>query len=234
MQSKAATVEQYLAQLPEDRRAAVSAVRDVIRKNLDKDYQETIQYGMIGYSVPHSVFPAGYHCDPRQPLPFAGLASQKNHMSLYMMGLYIGSADGESDTADTRWFKEAWARSGKKLDMGKACVRFKKLEDVPLEVIGEAIRRIPARTYIARYEEVLGRMKGGAGAAKKAPAQETAKTAAKTAPKTAAKTTVKTAVKATAEPAVKKTAAKTAAKKTAARAIAKTPAKSAAKKSAKK
>ena len=92
MQSKATTVEQYLAELPEDRRKAVEAVRQVVLKNLDKDFEEGMQYGMIGYYVPHRVYPAGYHCDPKQPLPFAGLASQKNHMALYLMCVY-----GESD-----------------------------------------------------------------------------------------------------------------------------------------
>jgi hypothetical protein len=137
--SKATTVKAYLAELPAERRSALSAVRKVILKNLDKDYEEGMQYGMIGYYVPHRVFPAGYHCDPKQPLPFAGLASQKNYMSLYLMS----------------WFRKAWAKTGKKLDMGKACIRFKKLEDVPLEVIGEAIARVPAKKYIARMQELL-------------------------------------------------------------------------------
>ena len=148
MQSKAATVEEYLASLPEDRREALQAVRKVILKNLDKKIQEGMQYGMIGYYVPHSVYPAGYHCDPKQPLPYAGLASQKNHMSLYLMANY-GSAE------QMAWFQEAWAKSGKKLDMGKSCVRFKKLEAVPLDVIGQAIKRLPAKAYIAQYEATL-------------------------------------------------------------------------------
>ncbi len=141
MQSKATTVEQYLSELPEDRRKALEVVRQVILKNLDKDYEEGIQYGMIGYYVPHRVYPAGYHCDPKQPLGFAHLASQKNHMSLYLMCIY-----GESDLS--RWFQQAWAKTGKKLDMGKACVRFKKLEDLALDVIAEAIKRMPAKKYI--------------------------------------------------------------------------------------
>jgi Domain of unknown function (DU1801) len=141
MQSKATTVEQYLAELPEDRRKAIEAVRQVILKNLDKDYDEGIQYGMIGYYVPHHVYPEGYHCDPKQPLPFASLGSQKNYMALYLMCVY-----GESDLS--RWFRQAWAKTGKKLDMGKSCVRFKKLDDLALDVIAEAIRRVPARTYI--------------------------------------------------------------------------------------
>ena len=120
MQSKAKTVAKYLAELPEDRRAAISKIRAVIRKNLPNGYKEGMQYGMIGYFVPHSIFPDGYHCDPKQPLPFASLASQKNHMALYLMCIY-GS---ESHKA---WFKEAWEKTGKKLDMGKSCVRFKKL-----------------------------------------------------------------------------------------------------------
>ncbi|MCC6130446.1 MAG: DUF1801 domain-containing protein, partial [Acidobacteria bacterium] len=128
MQSKAPTVDEYLASLPEDRRAALAAVRDVIRKNLDPSYEEGMQYGMIGYYVPHSVYPAGYHCDPKQPLPFAGLASQKGHMSLYLMCVY-------GDSEQEKWFREEWAKTGKKLDMGKSCVRFKKVEDLALGVI---------------------------------------------------------------------------------------------------
>jgi hypothetical protein len=170
MQSKAATVEQYLAALPADRRAAISAVRDVMLKNLDKNYHEGMQYGMIGYFVPHSVFPPGYHCDPKQPLPFAGLASQKNHMSLYLMCVYM---HGESHTR----FCQAWARTGKKLDMGKACIRFKKLDDMALDVIAETIRGIPASKYIEIYQNnLLGSAKASAGrsAAKKPAPKKTA------------------------------------------------------------
>jgi hypothetical protein len=145
MQSKAATVDDYLSELPEDRRTALQAVRKVILENLDRDYEEGMQYGMIGYYVPHRVYPAGYHCDPKQPLPFAGLASQKNHMAVYLMCAY-----GDSDVA--KWFRQAWAKSGKKLDMGKSCVRFKRLGDLALDVIGEAIRRVPARKHIAYCE----------------------------------------------------------------------------------
>src|SRR5262247_2253840 len=107
MQSKATTVDQYLTELPEDRRRAIEAVRRVILENLDKDYEEGMQYGMIGYYVPHRVHPAGYHFDPRQPLPFASLASQKNHMSLGLMCVY---ANPDED----RRFRVAWARTGKK------------------------------------------------------------------------------------------------------------------------
>lgn len=152
MQSKAKTVAEYLASLPDDRRRAIEAVRRVILDNLDSDYEEGMSYGMIGYYVPHRVYPAGYHCDPKQGLPYAGLASQKNYMSLYLMGLYCGCVEGVSDTALMQWFRDAWAKSGRKLDMGKACIRFRKLEDLPLDVVGEAIRRLPASVYIEQYE----------------------------------------------------------------------------------
>lgn len=183
MQSKAATVKDYLASLPEDRRRAIDAVRDVIRKNLDKDYEEGMQYGMIGYYIPHRVFPAGYHCDPKQPLPFAGLASQKNHMSIYLMSVYGG---------DESWFRARWEQSGKKLDMGKCCVRFKTLEHLALDVIGEAVKRMPAKKYIEQYQANLDSRKsaGGSGGSNAKPAKS-AKTAKKVSKKTAKKKTVK-------------------------------------------
>jgi hypothetical protein len=143
--AKPATVKDYLAALPDDRRKALQAVRDVIRRNLDPKYEEGIQYGMIGYYVPHKVYPDGYHCDPKQPLPFASIASQKNHMAIYMMCIY-------GSPAEEQHFRKAWAKSGKRLDMGKSCVRFKKLEDVPLDVLGAAIKRATSKRFIAAYE----------------------------------------------------------------------------------
>jgi hypothetical protein len=122
-------------------------VRDVIRKNLDKDYEEGMQYGMVGYYVPHRIFPEGYHCDPTKPLQFIALGSQKNHMALYLSGIY-----GSSDEA--KWFQAAWAKAGKKLDMGKSCVRFKKIEDLALDVLGESVKRIPAKVYLKRYQDL--------------------------------------------------------------------------------
>jgi hypothetical protein len=148
MQSSAKTVGEYLKSLPADRRAAISAVRKVILANLPEGYEECMSYGMIGYVVPHRIYPAGYHCDPSLPLPFANLASQKNHMALYLMCCY-------GDKATDQWFRQAWAAAGKKLDMGKCCVRFKRLEDVSLEVIGQLIARVPVKKYIARMEQVL-------------------------------------------------------------------------------
>src|SRR5580692_4016921 len=112
MKSEAKTVAAYLASLPADRRAAIAVVRDVVRDNLDAGYEEGIQYGMIGWYVPHRLFPSGYHADPKQPLPFAALASQKNHMALYLMGVYCGCAEGPGgETVDARWFREAWGRT---------------------------------------------------------------------------------------------------------------------------
>jgi hypothetical protein len=156
MQSKATTVDQYLASLPPDRRAAIETVRKVVLANLDKTgFEEGMTYGMIGYYVPHRVYPAGYHCDPKQPLPFANLASQKNHMALYMMGLYVGGGPNGASSPIATWFQEAWKKTGKKLDMGKACIRFKKTDDLALDVIGEAVRRMTAAKYIETYEKAL-------------------------------------------------------------------------------
>ncbi len=148
MQNKAKTVPEYLKSLPEDRRTALEAVRKVLLANLDKDIQECMQYGMIGYAIPHSVYPPGYHCKPEEPLPFAGLASQKGHMSLYLMCVY-GNPELRAK------FEAEWKKTGKKLDMGAACLRFKKLEDLPLELIGKTVRSIKAKQYIAHYESMI-------------------------------------------------------------------------------
>ncbi|MBL9077257.1 MAG: DUF1801 domain-containing protein [Planctomycetes bacterium] len=199
MQSKAKTVREYLASLPSDRRETLEAVLTVIRQNLDAGYEEHMQYGMIGWSVPHRLFPPGYHCDPRQPLGFAGLASQKQHMSLYLMGIYFDSKDDLST-----WFRTAWAKTGKRLDMGKCCVRFRKLDDVALDVVGEAVRRMPVDAYVGRYVQLLaesgrgpdgkklgtGKAKAAATARKPAPAAK-AKAPARKAAKKAGKTTRK-------------------------------------------
>jgi hypothetical protein len=150
--SKAKTVKEYLAELPDDRRAAIQAVRKVILANLDKDFEEGMQYGMISYCVPHHVYPPGYHCDPKVPLLYAALASQKNYLSVYLMSIY-----GHKESAD--WFKKAWSQTGKKLDMGKSCVRFKKVEDLALEVIGQAVARVPAKKYIEYCENARKQMK---------------------------------------------------------------------------
>lgn len=155
MQSKATTVEQYLRELPEDRRAAIAAVRAMILKNLDKGFREAMSYGMIGYAVPHEIYPPGYHCNPDQPLPFAALASQKNYMSIYLMSLYAGTEQEGRFVRD--WRAEVDKGLAKRLDMGKCCIRFKRVEDLAIDVIARHIRGISAKTYIKHYEEALAR-----------------------------------------------------------------------------
>lgn len=145
-----ATVAAYLAALPPDRCAAVSAVRDAVNRALPAGYEEGFAYGMIGWHVPHRLYPAGYHCDPKQPLPFAGLASQKGHMSLHLMAVYLDPPRRDA-------FVAAWKRTGKKLDMGAACVRFKAVDDLALDVITDAIAAIPVTTYVAAYDGMRGR-----------------------------------------------------------------------------
>ena len=146
MASKVKDVEEYLAALPEARHEAITAIREVILKNLPKGYEEGMQWGMPSYFVPLSAYPSGYNCQPDQPLPFVGFASQKNHMAFYGFCIYM-------DEELKNRFVEEWKNTGKKLDMGKSCVRFKKLEDVPLKVIGDAVKRVPMKKYIKQYEE---------------------------------------------------------------------------------
>jgi len=138
MQSKAKTVAEYIASLPEDRRGAIKAVRDVVKKHLPAGYKEGMDYGYIGWSVPLSVYPDTYN---GQPLCYAALASQKNHMALYLMCAY---AEGSIKQRLVKGFKEA----GKKLDMGKACIRFKQLEDLPLNVVAEVTAAVPMKKYV--------------------------------------------------------------------------------------
>ncbi len=189
MKSSATTVKEYLASLPEERRKGIEAVREVILKNLDKTYEESMQYGMIGYAVPHRVWPLGYHCDKTKPLGMAALASQKNTMTVYLMSVY-------SDKAERAWFQKAWAKTGKKLNMGGCCIRFKKLEDAALDVIGEAIRRTPAKAYVENYVKLLastGRGPDGKKLKVESVAKKTVKKVAskKVAKKNVAKTTAK-------------------------------------------
>ncbi len=146
MQSNVETVEQYLADLPEDRRAAVSAVRDAVNANLPEGYVEQMDWGMISWVVPLETKPDTYN---GKPLCYAALASQKNHMAVYLMGLY-------TDGPELGWFKQQYADRGLKLDMGKSCVRFKGLDDVPLDVLGESIGMIPVDEFIARHDASRG------------------------------------------------------------------------------
>jgi hypothetical protein len=139
--SKAATVPEYLAELPEERRPSIEAVRAVILEHLPRGYEEVMQHGMISYVVPLSRYPDTYN---KQPLAMASLANQKRYMALYLMGVYAD--DGES------WFQQHWRATGKKLDMGKSCVRFKRLDDVALDVVGAAIARTSVDEFIEQYE----------------------------------------------------------------------------------
>ena len=140
--SKAETVDGYLAELPEDRRAAISAVRQVVLENLPQGYEEMMQFGMIGYVIPLERYPVTYN---GQALQYAARASQKNYMSLYLRNVY-------SDEAVEIWFVDRYKDSGKRLDMGKACVRFKSLQDLSIDLVGEAIALTPVDRFIERYE----------------------------------------------------------------------------------
>jgi uncharacterized protein YdhG (YjbR/CyaY superfamily) len=141
--SKATTVADYLAELPADRRKTIAAVRAIVRKNLPKGYKESVGYGMICYNVPLATYPDTYN---GQPLCYAALAAQKNHCALYLMNVY-----GDAPTAKA--FKDGFKKAGKKLDMGKCCVRFKTADDLPLDVIGKTIAATPMKAFIAVYEK---------------------------------------------------------------------------------
>jgi hypothetical protein len=191
MKSNAKTVAEYLLSLPADRRAAIETVRGVILENLDKDYEESMQWGMIGYAVPHRVWPSGYHCDPKKPLLMCALSSQKNNLTFYLMSVYgdgTGKDGGVGNKAEREWFEKAWKAAGKKLSMGGCCVRFKRVEDAALGVIGEAVRRMPARTYVENYIKALAstgrgsdgkKLKGTGEAAKKKSAKKASTGASK-------------------------------------------------------
>jgi uncharacterized protein YdhG (YjbR/CyaY superfamily) len=156
----ASTVAQYLAALPEDRRAALCAVRDVINENLPDGYEEGMQFGMIGWYVPLSMYPAGYGENPKVPLPLVALASQKSGMVLHFLCFY------GHPTLST-WFTSEYTKSGKKLDMGKGCVRFKKLEDLALDVVGRTIARVSVEDHMANYRAARALMGKGKSDAKK-------------------------------------------------------------------
>lgn len=140
------TVAAYIKQLPDDRRAACTRLRMVIKENLPAGFKETIGYKMPAYVVPKSTYPAGYHCDPSLPLPFLNFASQKSHIGLYHMGIY-------ADPALLAWWQAEWPRHVKtKLDMGKSCVRFKKPEAIPYDLVGELCTKMTPDDWIALYE----------------------------------------------------------------------------------
>ncbi|HMC00027.1 MAG TPA: DUF1801 domain-containing protein [Flavobacteriaceae bacterium] len=146
MQYKATSPEDYISQVPEERQEALKQLRKVINKNLPKGFEEGIQYGMIGYYVPHSIYPDGYHCTPSEPLPFMSFASQKNSVNLYHSGIYA-----IPELHD--WFVSEYPKHCKrKLDMGKSCIRFKKIDEIPFELIGELSSKITVEEWINFYE----------------------------------------------------------------------------------
>ena len=151
MQSKATTPEAYIAEIPEERQKAFNKLRSVIKENLPDGFQEQMNYGMVGYVVPHSKYPAGYHCDPKQPLPFMNIASQKNFIAVYHMGVY-------AKPSLLKWFTDEHAKaSPRKLDMGKSCIRYKNPDDIPFDLIGELASKITTDEWIAAYEKNLKR-----------------------------------------------------------------------------
>jgi uncharacterized protein YdhG (YjbR/CyaY superfamily) len=153
MQSKAISPQQYLDQLPKERQEPMTKLRNEILQNIPKGFHEEMSYGMIGYVVPHSIYSEGYHCNPKLPLPFMNIASQKNFIAIYHMGIYL-------DEKLLDWFKKEYAKySLVKLDMGKSCLRFKKPEQIPYKLIGQLAGKISVAEWIRRYETILKKRK---------------------------------------------------------------------------
>lgn len=149
MKSEAKTPDEYLAELPEDRKVAIQKLREVALKNLPTGFKEVISYGMLGYVVPHEIYPKGYHCTPKLPLPFFNVASQKNSINIYHMAIY-------ADANLYNWFVEEYPKhSVAKLDMGKGCIRFKKIDAIPFELIGELLSKITPQQWIEMYENAF-------------------------------------------------------------------------------
>ena len=141
--------EEYINQLPDERKDSFNKLRNTIVKHLPLGFEERMSYGMIGYVVPKSLYPAGYHCDPKLPLPFVNIASQKNFIALYHMGIY-------TDPELLQWFQSEYAQQCKyKLDMGKSCVRFKKMDDIPFDLIAELMEKMTPEDWINRYESAF-------------------------------------------------------------------------------
>lgn len=146
MQNKANNPEDYIEQLPEERKKAFQKLRTIILKNLPEGFEETMSYGMIGYVVPHSIYPSGYHCDPKLPLPFISITSQKNFIALYHMGIY-------ADPELLSWFQLEYKKhTPPKLDMGKSCIRFKNIDKIPYELIGELTTKISVEEWVRLYD----------------------------------------------------------------------------------
>ena len=151
MTSGANSPEEYIAELVEERKAAMIQLRTTILENLPRGFKETMSYGMIGYVVPHSTYPDGYHCSPELPLPFMNLASQKNYIAVYHAGMY-------ADSKISQWLVREYPKYVKtKLDMGKSCIRFKKMETIPYTLIGELCKKMTVEEWIALYENAIKR-----------------------------------------------------------------------------
>jgi uncharacterized protein YdhG (YjbR/CyaY superfamily) len=149
MTIKANNVEEYIEQVSEDKRGAIIELRKIIKNNLPKGFEECMNYNMIGYVVPHQLYPAGYHCDPKLPLPFINIAAQKNFIALYHMGIY-------ANPQLLAWFTAEHTKRVKgKLDMGKSCIRFKKAENIPFDLIGELMQKITVKEWIEGYENAF-------------------------------------------------------------------------------
>ncbi|NEW79392.1 MAG: DUF1801 domain-containing protein [Gelidibacter sp.] len=148
MKIEANTPDEYINKLPDDRKQVMNKLRKTILNNLPKGFEETLSYGTIGYVVPHSIYPNGYHCDPKLPLPFMNIASQKNFISVYHMGLY-------ANQKLMNWFVQEYPKhSNTKLDMGKSCLRFKKMDQIPFELIAELSKKVSVKEWIEIYEEI--------------------------------------------------------------------------------
>ncbi|MFV8379169.1 DUF1801 domain-containing protein [Flavobacterium sp. LB3R33] len=146
MQSTATSIEAYLEEIPEDRKDAFTKLRETILENIPKGFVEQMSYGMIGYVVPHSIYPGGYHCEPKLPLPFVNIASQKNFIALYHMGIY-------AKPELLKWFVSEYPKHSKqKLDMGKSCIRFKKMDQIPFDLIAELVQKMSIDEWITCYE----------------------------------------------------------------------------------
>lgn len=151
MTYEASTVNDYVAQLPDDRREAFTKLLDVARANLPQGFEECMSYGMPTFGVPHSIYPAGYHCKPDEPVPFLAIGNQKNHLAFYHSGVYV-----RDDLLE--WFQSEWAkRDLGKLDMGKSCIRFKKMDTIPYDLLGELCTKITVDEWITLYEERIKR-----------------------------------------------------------------------------
>jgi uncharacterized protein YdhG (YjbR/CyaY superfamily) len=148
MQSTATSIEQYLNELPPERRQAFTNLLSTIRKNIDPKFAESIQYGMLGWVIPKSIYPAGYHVDPTLPVSFIGIANQKHYLALYHMGIY-------ADENLLSWFQDAYVKAGLRLDMGKSCIRFKRINEIPFELIGELVTKMSLDDYLALYTSHL-------------------------------------------------------------------------------